>query len=423
MSPSATLERPGVSLEAGGAATVPLTVGNVGETADEYRFQVVGPLAPWTTVEPATVSVGPGDLATVRVGLHVPRSSEISAGSVPYGVQVLPGRSSADPVVAEGVVEVRPFFDTVAELVPRESRGARGGRHRLAVDNRGNAPVDVRLLAKDPEDRLHLHLRPSGLRVVPGTVQFADLAVRPRGRIRRGTGTVHPFTVSVEPDRGPGTVLDGTHQQEAVLPRRSVRAVVVVMLLALLAVPAVLVVQRFGSAARELPADATVYVQRCLADLVAGGDRAACRAWPPEDRAVPPEDRTVEESLEGEGRVDGTPPTVELTVTANAGGRESAVFTRGDENDAFNVTTIVLSGSEGDTGRWSLSRDGETVYYGTVEGFGGQAYAYPGVLLSPGQEVVLKLECTGLDGGEAASPSDLCEVKAVLQGDLVPPDG
>lgn len=419
MSPTATLEATGLSVEAGGAVTVPLTVRNDGAIVDEYRFRVVGPLAPWATVEPATVSADPGDFATVRVGFHVPRSSEVSAGSVPYGVQVLPGRSSVDPVVAEGVVEVRPFFDTVAELVPQESRGRRGGRHRLAVDNRGNAPVDVRLVVKDPEARLHLHLRPSGLRVVPGTVQFADLAVRPRESIWRGTGTAHPFTVAVEPDRGPSTVLAGTHHQEAVLPRRSLKAVVITTLLALLAALAVLAVQRFGATAREFPADAKVYVQRCLADLVAGGDRAACRAWPPEDQVVPPEDHVVE----GAGTVEGAPPTVELAVTANVGGRESAVFTRGDEDDAFNITTIVLSGSEGDTGRWSLNRDGETVYYGTVEGFGGQAYAYPGVLLSPEQEMVLELECTGLDGGEATSPSDLCEVKAVLQGDLIPPEG
>lgn len=416
MSPSAALDRPGVSLEAGGSAAVPLKVGNDGETVDEYRFRVVGPLAPWTTVEPPTVSVEPGDFATATVELHVPKSSEVSAGSVPYGVQVLPTRNSADPVVAEGVVEIRPFFEAAAEIVPPESGGRRGGRHRVAVDNRGNASVDVRLVAEDPEGRLRLHLRPSGLRVVPGTAQFADLTVRPRAVIWRGTGTTHPFTVSVEPDRGAGSVLAGTHQQEAVLPRWWLRAVTVATLLALLAALALFAVQRFGSAAREFPADARDYVQRCLADIVAGGDRALCRTWPPEDPVV-------EEVLEGGGTVEGTPPTVELAVTANVGDRESVVLPRRDGSNAFNIVTIVLSGSAGDTGRWSLTQDGEPVYHGTVEGFDGQAYPYRGVLLAPEQEMVLELECTGLDGGEAASPSDLCEVKAVLQGELVPAGG
>ncbi|MUN61968.1 hypothetical protein GMA12_02205 [Kocuria sediminis] len=416
MSPSAVLERPEVSLDAGGAAAVLLKVGNEGKSVDEYRFRVVGPLAPWTTVEPETVSVDSGDFAKVTVDLHVPRSSEVPAGSVPYGVQVLPSQNSVDPVVAEGVVQIRPFHDTVAKLVPQGSRGKRGGRHRLGVSNRGNASVDVRLVAKDPEERLHLHLRPSGLRVVPGTVQFADLTVRPRASIWRGTGTEHPFAISVEPDRGPSTVISGTHQQEAILPRWSLEAAAIFTLLALLAFLALLSVQRFGSAAREFSADAQVYVQRCLQDMVTGGDRVACRVWPPEDHVV-------EEDLEGGGAVEGTPPMVELAVTANVGGRKSAVFTLGGQNDAFNITTILLSGSKGDTGRWTLSRNGETVYYGTVEGFEGQAFAYAGVLLAPEQEMVLELECTGLDAEEATSPSDLCEVKAVLQGELIPLEG
>jgi hypothetical protein len=416
MSPTASLEAAEMAIEAGEATAVPLTVGNDGEIIDQYRFRVVGPLAPWARVEPERVSVAPGDSATLTVDFRVPRSSEVSAGSVPYGVQVLPGRASVDPVVAEGALEVRPFFDTVAELVPPASRGRRGGRHRLAVDNRGNASVDVRLLAKDPEERLRLHLRPSGLRVVPGTVQCAELTIRPRHSLWRGTGTTHPFTVSVEPDRGPRTVIEGSYHQEAILPRRSLKAVIIATLVGLLAALTVLASQRFGSTAREFPTDAKVYVQRCLTDIVAGGDRAACLTWPPEDQAVPAEDHI----LDGEGRAEGAPPTVELTVTANRGGRQSAVFTPDERNEAFNITTIVLSGSEGDTGRWSLSREGDTLYYGTVQGFAGQAYPYSGVLLAPGQEMVLELECTGLDGGEAASPSDLCEVKAVLQGDLIP---
>ena len=41
MSPSATLETAGTTLEAGGAASVSLTVRNDRDVVDEYRFRVV----------------------------------------------------------------------------------------------------------------------------------------------------------------------------------------------------------------------------------------------------------------------------------------------------------------------------------------------------------------------------------------------
>jgi hypothetical protein len=76
MSVSATVELPGTTLEPGDTASVSFTVSNDGDLVDEYRFRLVGALAPapWTTAEPATVSVHPGRSVTVTVFFRVPRS-------------------------------------------------------------------------------------------------------------------------------------------------------------------------------------------------------------------------------------------------------------------------------------------------------------------------------------------------------------
>ncbi|MET7652917.1 hydrolase, partial [Streptomyces sp. NPDC005859] len=46
-----SLEPASVTVDPGSRATVRLRVRNTGDVVDEYRFEPVGPIAPWTTVE------------------------------------------------------------------------------------------------------------------------------------------------------------------------------------------------------------------------------------------------------------------------------------------------------------------------------------------------------------------------------------
>ena len=50
-----SLEPASASVEPGGSAQVRLRVRNTGDVVDEYRFEPVGALAPWTRVEPQTL--------------------------------------------------------------------------------------------------------------------------------------------------------------------------------------------------------------------------------------------------------------------------------------------------------------------------------------------------------------------------------
>ncbi len=409
MSPSATLETSGTTLEAGGAASVPLTVRNDGQVVDEYRFQVVGPLARWATVEPAKVSVYPGDPATVTVLFRPPRSWEVLAGRAPYGVQVLPAQHPEDSVVAEGLVEVLPFYQSTAELVPRSSEGRGGGKHRVAVDNRGNVPIAVKLVAKDPEERLHLVLGSPALRIAPGTIQSADLQVRPRRRIWRGTQTAHPFTVSVEPDGGPGTVLAGTHRQDPLLPGWSPRLLKYLAVLAVLAVLAAFVVIGVVPAVQGLIAGAVNGIERIVDDLTgAGGDQD--QGGGDQDGGGAGEERE-ETSLE---------------VTASAAPGKVGQGVTEVEDDATVFTSVVLRTSSGDSGVFSLTVGDtpiaanvpmEQVQDGEQEFSLGQEVA-----ARAGQQIQLDLQCLSADD-ELLQLADACEVTAELEGVVVPPGG
>jgi hypothetical protein len=236
MRTTATLDSPQISLEPGAEATVPLHIRNDGEIVEEYRLQVVGLGGSWTEVVPGIVSLYPGQSKTAAVEFRPPRSSAVPAGEFPYAVQVLPTEHPEDAVAPEGIFQLLPFHETTAELLPRQSRGFFGARHRVAVDNYGNVPIRVTLTGSDPGDLLRMSFREPTLDIAAGTVEFARVRIRARRTIWRGMPATHSFAVAVKPADGPPVVLDGIHLQEPVLPRWIVKAVLLLVLFVLILV-------------------------------------------------------------------------------------------------------------------------------------------------------------------------------------------
>ena len=88
---------------------------------------------------------------SVRITFRPPRSSDVPAGPMAFGVRVASQEDPGGSVVEEGVLQVGAFADTSAELAPRTSRGRTGATHDLAVDNRGNTPLNATITGLDPD--------------------------------------------------------------------------------------------------------------------------------------------------------------------------------------------------------------------------------------------------------------------------------
>jgi hypothetical protein len=142
--------------------------------------------------------------------------------------------------VEEGQIEVLPFEDVQAELVPHVSSGRRAARFDLAVDNHGNHPVDVELFAEDPNDQLRFRMTRTAATVAPGTATLIRFQARPRKGFLRGQDKSHPFVLVVAPHNAEPVNADGAMVQQPLLPRWLLPA-----LAALLAVILVLVVLWF----------------------------------------------------------------------------------------------------------------------------------------------------------------------------------
>ena len=84
----------------------------------------------------------------VSLGASVARGARSPpSGVIAFGLRARSREDPAGSAVEEGSVQVGTFMDPRAELVPRTSRGSRGGTHEIAVDNRGNARLSAEIEA------------------------------------------------------------------------------------------------------------------------------------------------------------------------------------------------------------------------------------------------------------------------------------
>ena len=218
MAATATLASKGVSVTPGGEAVIEVRIRNSGTVVDQFTLEVLGDASAWAIVEPAVVPLFPGAEAVARVRFKPPKSSSVLAKAIPFAVRVKSREDARASLVEEGVVEVGPFNDTTAELIPRTAKGSTHARAQLALDNRGNVRVNARLTAADPDRKLNFTIAPPALTTEPGTVGFASIRINPRTRFLTGPPRLAPYKVNVHQDGLPTITVDGSMQQVGLVP-------------------------------------------------------------------------------------------------------------------------------------------------------------------------------------------------------------
>jgi Tol biopolymer transport system component len=205
------LETSHLEVDPGRDVVATVTVRNTGQIVDQFQFDLVGVPAAWATVTPPSISLFPGTGGTVQVRFAPPRAASVPPTTETFGIRV---RSGADPTfsyVEEGDLTVRPFAELAARIVPRSSRASllrRRARHRLVVENTGNAALVVEAAAADPDERLDLSVVPPAVTVNPGGSATLIVAARARERVISGQSRTLQFVVAAAPAAGsPPTAL------------------------------------------------------------------------------------------------------------------------------------------------------------------------------------------------------------------------
>ena len=213
-----SLDPADLTVEPGARTSARLRVRNTGDTVEEYRLSIVGKPSGWSRVEPDVLRLYPGSEGTAEISFAPPRSSDVEAGPVAYGIRVDPRENTGARDVLEGRLTVTPFTETRAELLPPALLGRFRGRARIAVDNLGNTPLTASLVARDEANRLTFDVRPNAVQIAPGRAAFGELVVRPQSVRWTGSEESHRFTVAVR-RAGDDTALDldATFDQRPVL--------------------------------------------------------------------------------------------------------------------------------------------------------------------------------------------------------------
>ncbi|TXL89375.1 hypothetical protein [Streptomyces sp. IB2014 016-6] len=441
MSLTASLDESSVAAAPGEETALPLQVLNSGRTVEEYRFEVVGACAAWSAVEPSVLSLYPGDSGTVSLVLRPPRDSTVPAGETPFGVRVVPTSEESGTVVPEGRVTVLPFTETTAELVPRSSHGSRSGQHRLAVDNRGNTPVTVKLGAQPGTELARVVFAVPELRIEPGRAEFGKLRVRPAKRMWRGTPVTHPFQVFATPqaaeDQEPleTVLLDGSYQQEPILPGWLPRALVVaaVVLIALVGLWYALLRPAVKSAAREavtpdavrsaVEADKSASPDGQDPDGggpagagSAGGDSAGSGDGTPGSSESPSPGSSADAAATA-------PTSAQVRVSDSVGGgANTGTALRVPAGQTFELTDIVVQNPQGDAGTVVVSAGPETrVLSLGLENFRDSDYHFVTPILVPaGGTVTMTIDCRRVGRPVGAPAPSRCTESLFLGGNMRP---
>src|SRR4051812_13903658 len=402
MGVSVTLSDESLDVVPGEEVVCAATVRNNGSVIDQINVDVVGPAAAWAVVEPPVLNLYPGDAGEALVYLRPPRASMPNAGEVRYGVR---GTSLEDPhgsSTAEGAVLVAPFTDLRVALAPQISRGSRRGKHKIDVSNLGNVAVGAQLSAVDPDDALTFTMPRPAVVAPPGVITQSRLAAVPRRKFWMGKQRSKPFQVVVQPERGVASTVDGTFEQDALIPRWAVATAAAVVALALVGVglwftlvkPAVASAATDAAQAAQSQAAAAAATKAAADESAAGGGSAAA-GGPSTTPSPTPAGKPKKPPEPGS---PGNPlllPTAFRILTDAAPSTSFKTFTyAGQPSKPLDVTDLQLQNPAADSGFLEIRRGTQVIYRAGLDNFRDydQPYVTP-VRFAKGQKVTVAIQC------------------------------
>lgn len=427
MSTTALLDSASITLDPGGVAAVPLQIHNNGAIVEGYHLEIVGPARGWASIEPEDLSLFPGSTTTATVTFFPPRSASVPAGELKYGVRVIPTENPDETVVPEGAVEVLPFADTTAELVPRATQGRRGARARVAVDNRGNLPVSVALRGADAADLLGIDMQPQVVTVGAGQAAFADVRLQPDRALWRGQPKTLPYTITVDPQSGTPITLDGSYVQQPVLPKWLLKALLLALaLMALLAALWFLVLQgAIQSAAQEAVADDVATASEQAQEASAAAEQARGAATTAQGSAA-----DAGTSANEARELVGLPvlPPLETQISQRL---QVDTPVGADDSDAFEIpvestlrlTDLVLSNPQGDFGRVRIEMEDNVLLDVALENFRDLDYHFVTPILGASEnELTMTVQCNAAGAPPNVTPGPTeCDTAMLFNGVMTQP--
>ena len=183
-----------VAVAPGESGLISVAVTNSSSVIDAYRVQVFGLDPSWVEIEPARLSLFPGETANVAVNLRLPADYPASQRTLTVNVA-----SDDDPgsfALSQIELAVQPRTKTSLQIDPQMITGGKRATFGMVIGNEGNAPVTASAYAIDPEDLAEFSFDPPEVVVAPGREQVIQVTAE-GGRSWFGPPRPRTFTFGV----------------------------------------------------------------------------------------------------------------------------------------------------------------------------------------------------------------------------------
>lgn len=303
-------------------------------------LSTAGELARQTMLSTESVRLDAGEHFEVPVTIDV--DPALTAGTHACIVDV---ESDDTTTVAIGSIEVGMITAWTARLLPVRSAGSARGRHKIAIENRGNAPVNVAIAMVAETDVVSQVAAPS-IDVAPGTSTNVALRVIPTMRFWTGPSIEHPFVVTAHSVDDDVTVdFGGVYEQRPRIPTWTVPALAGMLgalLVATLAWFALLkpeVEDIAREEATELDLQQQVLIDEQIDDIQAAAEAAARLPL-------------------------GDPTDLRMSVSASPATTSSDAFDfdKSGTGRLLSITDVIFQNPTGAVGRLELLRDDQVLF-------------------------------------------------------------
>ena len=180
----------------GASTELTALVHNLSAVVDQYLVTVEGLEPGWASVAEPSVSLFPGDKASVQITIHPPEGAP--AGPYPFTVRAVSGADPSRSASAEATLAVGAVGGYELSLSPQRVVG-RSAQFRLLVANHANSPLSLALEGRDDEGALRYRLDRPTVEVGPGSQAEVAVEVAPARRRLVGQPSSHPFRVVAWP--------------------------------------------------------------------------------------------------------------------------------------------------------------------------------------------------------------------------------
>lgn len=389
MSVTASFQPDRVSAAPGETAALSLHLQNNTDAERMVTLKASGGLAAQTLLQTETIYLDPNEHFEVPV--IVDANATLVAGPHSCVIEVLDDKESSN---AEATVEINSTEAWSAQLEPQRSKSASAGRHKVAIENSGNVPIMVELVATCSSDVVTEMAAPA-VNIDPGKTAKVEFRVAPHSKFWSGPPVEHPFSVAVSGSDGEQAALDGVFEQGPrlrpwLLP--AVAGMLGALLLGTLAWFTVLKPSVLDTA-REEATELDTIQQAALDDRVTAIQVAA--------------DEAAELPL-------GDPTDLRLSVDADPAttSTEEFDFDASGVGRILSISDVIFQNPTGAVGRVELLRDGEVLLDQEMANFRDLDFHLVAPLqIDSGSSIALRVTC------ETPGPgTESCEAAATVIG-------